>query len=385
MEMNTRLQVEHPVTEMISGLDLVEWQLRVAAGEPLPLAQDQLAISGHAIEARIYAEDPDRDFLPSIGRLRHLRTPEENVHVRIDSGVRQGDEVSIHYDPMIAKLIVWDTDRTAALRRLRGALAGFQVAGVTTNTAFLGAIAAHPAFTAGEIDTGFIERHRAVLFLEAAPASDLTLALASLELMLDRSAEAEARAEASHDPYSPWHGTSGWRLNSDNYHRLHFGDGDRTVEVIAHFRPSGFLLELPGGSMLVSGERDGGGGLLAQLAGIRIKATVVRNDDALTVLDGGKCHQLTILNLHASGGEEEAVAGRLTAPMPGKIVAILIACGVTVKRGAPLLIMEAMKMEHTITAPCAGVVSEFHFPVGAIVDEGVELLNFTPEAEKPLS
>jgi 3-methylcrotonyl-CoA carboxylase alpha subunit len=384
MEMNTRLQVEHPVTEMISGLDLVEWQLRVAAGEPLPLSQDQLAMCGHAIEARIYAEDPSRDFLPSIGRLRHLRTPPESAHVRVDSGVRQGDEVSIHYDPMIAKLVVWDMDRTAALRRLRGALAGFQVAGVTTNTVFLGAVAAHPAFAAGEIDTGFIGRHREALFPEASPASDRTLALASLDLMLDRAAEAGDRAGESHDPYSPWHGTSGWRLNSDNYYRLHFGDGERTVEVIAHFRPSGFLLDLPGGSMLVSGERVGAGNLLAQLAGTRITATVVRNGDALTVLDRGKYHQLTILNPHADGGEGEAAAGRLTAPMPGKIVAILVGSGVPVEIGTPLLIMEAMKMEHTITAPCAGSVAEFHFPVGAVVNEGAELLNFTPEAEKPL-
>ncbi len=384
MEMNTRLQVEHPVTEMISGLDLVEWQLRVASGEAMPCSQEQLAISGHAIEARIYAEDPARDFLPSIGRLRHLRTPDENAHVRIDSGVRQGDEVSINYDPMIAKLIVWDSDRTAAIRRMRKALAEFQVVGVTTNTGFLGNVVAHPAFSAGEIDTGFIDRHRAGLFPESAPASDRILALAALDLMLIRSAEAECRAQTSHDPYSPWHQTCGWRLNSDNYHHLHFIDEDQVVTVTAHYRPSGFLLELPGGSLLVCGERDEAGDLLADLAGIRIKATVVWNGAVLTVLDQGKSHQLTIHNPHAVGEQDEAAAGRLTAPMPGKIVALMVESGVRVERGTPLLIMEAMKMEHTICAPCDGNVAEFHYPAGAVVNEGAELLDFTAEVTPSL-
>lgn len=379
MEMNTRLQVEHPVTEMISGLDLVEWQLRVAAGEVMPLSQEQLAISGHAIETRIYAEDPARDFLPSIGRLHHLRTPHGSAHVRIDSGVRQGDEVSIHYDPMIAKLIVWDIDRNAAIRRMRTALAEFQVVGVTTNTGFLANVVAHPAFSVGEIDTGFIERHRDALFPDSAPASDRILALAALDLMLTRSAEAKVRAERSHDPYSPWHVTSGWRLNGDNYHHLHFIDEERIVTVIAHYRPSGFLFDLPGGSMLVRGERTGEEDLCADLAGTRIKATVIRNGAVLTVLDRGKSHELMIHSPHAAAEQGEAAAGRLSAPMPGKIVAIMVASGVRVERGTPLLIMEAMKMEHAINAPCNGSVAAFHYPVGAVVNEGAELLDFIAE------
>ncbi len=384
MEMNTRLQVEHPVTEMISGLDLVEWQLRVASGEPMPCSQEQLAISGHAIEARIYAEDPSRDFLPSIGRLRHMRIPGESAHVRIDSGVRQGDEVSINYDPMIAKLIVWDTDRNAAIRRLRTALADFEVVGVTTNTGFLGNVVAHPAFSGGEIDTGFIERHRDGLIPESVPASDRILALAALDLMLTRSAEAENRAKASYDPHSPWHHTGGWRLNYDNYHYLHFFDEEQVVTVTAHYRPSGFLLDLPGGSMLVRGDRDQAGDLHADLAGTRIKATVIRSGAAITVLDQGKSHQLVIHNPHAVGEQDDAAAGRLTAPMPGKIVALMAEVGVRVERGTPLIIMEAMKMEHTISAPCDGSVAAFHYPVGAVVNEGTELLDFTAEAEPPL-
>jgi len=383
MEMNTRLQVEHPVTEMITGLDLVEWQLRVAAGEPMPCSQEQLVIGGHAIEARIYAEDPTREFLPSTGRLRHMRTPQENANVRIDSGVRQGDEVSIHYDPMIAKLVVWDSDRGSAIRRLRQALAEFQVVGVTTNTVFLGSVAAHPAFAAGEIDTSFIERHRSALFPEVAIASDRILALASLDLMLEQEFEAKQRASSSVDPYSPWHQSNGWRLNFDNHHELHFIDGEQTVTVVVHYRQGGYLLDLPGDSLFVRGERSVGGDLLADLGGMRVEATVVRHGNSLTILDQGKSHLLTRHNPGAAGDEDEAAAGRLTAPMPGKVVAIMVEVGARVVRGTPLLIMEAMKMEHTINAPCDGAVAEFHFEVGSVVNEGAELLNFTADVEKP--
>jgi 3-methylcrotonyl-CoA carboxylase alpha subunit len=384
MEMNTRLQVEHPVTEMITGLDLVEWQLRVAAGEPMPCSQEQLVIGGHAIEARIYAEDPSREFLPSTGRLRHMRTPQENANVRIDSGVRQGDEVSIHYDPMIAKLVVWDSDRISAIRRLRQALAEFQVVGVTTNTLFLGSVAAHPAFIAGEIDTSFIERHRTALFPEVAPASGRILALASLDLMLEQEVEAEQRAHSSVDPYSPWHQSNGWRLNFDNHHELHFIDGEQTVTVVVHYRQGGYILDLPGASLFVRGERSAEGDLLADLGGMRVKATVVRHGNCLTILDQGKSHLLTRHNPSAAGDEDEAAAGRLTAPMPGKVVAIMVEVGARVVRGTPLIIMEAMKMEHTINAPCDGAVAEFHFEVGAVVNEGAELLNFTADVEKPV-
>ena len=196
MEMNTRLQVEHPVTELITGQDLVEWQLLVAAGEPLPLTQDELAISGHAIEARVYAEDPARDFLPSIGRLDHLRQPDETAHVRVDTGVRQGDAITPYYDPMIAKLIVWGEDRTAALRRLAGALAAYEVVGVHTNLGLLRGVATHPAFAGAELDTGFIARHAEVLLPDAAalPAETqrVVLAAAALAALADQRAQAEA-------------------------------------------------------------------------------------------------------------------------------------------------------------------------------------------------
>jgi len=379
MEMNTRLQVEHPVTEMITGQDLVEWQLRVASGEPLPCSQQELAIGGHAIEARIYAEDPGRDFLPSIGLLRHLRTPVESAHVRIDTGVRQGDEVSIYYDPMIAKLIVWDTDRAGALRRLRTALADYQVVGVTTNTGFLGSVAAHPAFIAGEMDTGFIERHRNDLFPAPLPATDHTLALASLDVLLRRSEEARTAARSTGDPHSPWHLSSGWRLNCDNHHYLHLLDGEETVMVTVHYRLEGYLLDLPGGELLVRGELDPDGNLLADLGGARVKATVVRHGNVLTIMAQGRHHTLSIYDPYALSGEGEGAEGSLCAPMPGKVVAVLVNLGDRVEKGWPLMILEAMKMEHTITAPREGVVSLLNFAVGSLVHEGAELLALAAE------
>jgi len=383
MEMNTRLQVEHPVTEMITGQDLVEWQLRVAAGEALPCTQDELSIGGHAIEARIYAEDPSRDFLPSTGNLTHLRTPRENAHVRIDTGVRQGDSVSIHYDPMIAKLIVWDATRAGALRRLRSALAEYQVVGVSTNVEFLAALAAHPAFAAGDLDTGFIERHRGVLFPETCAASDQVLALASLYLLLRRGDEAEQAALASRDRWAPWHLTTGWQMNGDNHHDLTFRDSGATVQVTAHYRPGGYLLDLPGGELQVRGRLNEEGDLLADLGGARMSATVVRHGDDLTIVTRGCNHRLTLHDPLAHAGEQEVEGGRLTAPMPGKIVALLVREGSEVKQGAPLVIMEAMKMEHTITAPRDGVVAAIHFAIGVVVHEGAELLAFAPCEEAP--
>ena len=378
MEMNTRLQVEHPVTELITGQDLVEWQLRVAAGERLPRGQEELAITGHAIEARVYAEDPARDFLPSTGILTHLRQPAETAHVRIDTGVREGDEVTVHYDPMIAKLVVWDTDRAGAVRRLGAALAEYQVVGVTTNLAFLGAVAAHPAYAAAELDTRFIERHRAELVGDAAPATDTVLAIACLDVLLRRAADAEETARASRDPHSPWHGTDGWRLNADYHHGVTFVDGGKLVRVVARYLPGGFLFELPGGRVEVRGERRGADDLVADVAGARIRATVVRSGRDLVVMTHGRGHRLALHDPDAAA-ERDVAGWSLTAPMPGKVVAVMVEAGDAVKKGAPLLILEAMKMEHTITSPRDGKVAEVHFEAGALVSEGAQLLALEPE------
>jgi len=376
MEMNTRLQVEHPVTELITGQDLVEWQLRVAAGEPLPCRQRELAISGHAIEVRLYAEDPGREFLPATGLLRHLRFPPAGPQVRIDSGVREGDAVSIHYDPMLAKLIVWDRDRAGALRRLQAALADCQVVGVTTNLEFLAAIAAHPEFTAGPVDTGFVPRHSEALLPSARPAGERILVLACLAVLLQRGRDAARAAAASGEPDSPWHQTGGWRLNSDNHHSLRFHEGETLHKLTVHYRPDGYLVEFPSGELLASGAFAESGDLLAVIGGCRVRATVIRLGDELCILSQGEHHRLQLDDPARVAGPQESGGGKLTAPMPGKVVKLLVEAGNRVKRGAPLVILEAMKMEHTIKAPADGTVVEVHFGPGALVDEGAQLLAF---------
>ncbi|WP_029010016.1 acetyl-CoA carboxylase biotin carboxylase subunit [Azospirillum halopraeferens] len=379
IEMNTRLQVEHPVTEMITGLDLVEWQIRVAAGEPLPLTQDRLTRRGHAFEARLYAEDPQRDFLPAIGRLVHLRPPEESAHVRVDTGVRQGDEVSMYYDPMIAKLIVWDETRDAALRRLRTALAAYEVVGVTTNVAFLGAIAGHPAFRAREIDTGFIDRYRADLVPAPAPVPARGLVLASLAVLLARGATAVRTAG---DPWSPWRMVNGWRLNDDNHHDLRFRDSDELRAVTLHFRPEGYEVELGGAAPVrVTGARYESGALAAVIDGVRVRATVVAQGHDLTILSDGSVWRLTLDDPSARAADAEGGSGRLTAPMPGTVVRVLAEPGQAVERGTPLMLLEAMKMEHTITAPGRGTVRSVSYAAGDQVSEGVELLVIDIEEE----
>ncbi len=380
MEMNTRLQVEHPVSEMISGLDLVEWQLLVASGQPLPLSQEQLSKTGHAFEVRVYAEDPLQDFLPATGTITHLKTPKESANVRIDSGVRQGDEISIYYDPMIAKLIVWDQDRKTALARLRGALAQYELTGLTTNLDFLSQLAANENFINEDIDTGFIEKNQQQLLKPMAQADNESLALASLFILKEREQQAQQVADSSNDPYSPWHLTSGWRLNQDNYHVISFAvDEERTLDVIAHYREQGFLLELPGEELLVSARSNVEGELLADLQGKRISASVIREGQQLTIITHGKQTQVNEV-LVTGAPDDELAGGNLTAPMPGSIIKVFAVNGQTVKAGDPILIMEAMKMEHTIAAPADGVVQEVLYAEGDQVADGAELAIFEADA-----
>jgi len=382
MEMNTRLQVEHPVTELITGLDLVEWQLRVAAGEPLPLGQEQVAINGHAIEARVYAEDPMREFLPAAGRIQRLRQPQASAHVRVDTGVREGDEIGVHYDPLIAKLAVWDVDRAAAVRRLRTALGDYQVVGLTTNVQFLLAVAAHRAFAQahrepGLLDTGLIARYRAELLPEPTPASDQMLALAVLSELIRIEEAARADAHASGDPWSPWHLRDGWRLNEDNHHVFTLRDAEREVSVTAHYRRNGFLLDLPGAKLLARAEAEPDGRLVADLGGARMHATVVRAGRMLSVFAGGVSHRLELKEFESVADEE--ASGSLAAPMPGSVVQVLVQAGPRVEKGRPLMIIEAMKMEHTIAAPSDGVVAQVLFARGDQVKEGEPLFQFDPD------
>jgi 3-methylcrotonyl-CoA carboxylase alpha subunit len=377
MEMNTRLQVEHPVTEMITGADLVEWQLRVARGEALPKRQDELAIDGHALEARIYAEDPAKGFLPATGRIVHLATPPASRHVRVDTGVAAGDEISPHYDPMVAKLVVWDRDRAAALGRMRDALGEFQVVGLATNVAFLARLVASRPFAAADLDTGLIERARDELFPPPAPASDEILAAATLSELLRHDREARGDAAASGDPWSPWGAGDGWRLNQDNHHVLDFREGERHVAVTAHYRKGGrFEVELPGGRRTLSGEQTDATLIRAWLDDEELTATVVRDGAVLDVFRGGERHTLELHDPWLDEAAGDLHGGGLAAPMPGKVIAVLVQAGATVERGTPLVIMEAMKMEHTITAPAAGTVQELLYGVGDQVAEGADLIRF---------
>ncbi|HEX5092160.1 MAG TPA: acetyl/propionyl/methylcrotonyl-CoA carboxylase subunit alpha [Burkholderiales bacterium] len=373
MEMNTRLQVEHPVTEMITGLDLVEWQLRVAAGEALPLAQADLKIDGHAIEARLYAEDPDRGFLPQTGRLAHLRFPPATREVRVDTGVEAGASITPHYDPMIAKLIVHGADRPAALARLSEALAGVEVVGLKTNVAFLERVVRSSAFSAADLDTGLIERCRAEIFAPPAPASHELLAAAAVAELLEEAEAARTRARASGDPHSPWDGVDGWRLNQGSHHRFVFLEGGRRHEVTVEFAQPGQRLRIDGRDYALAGERRGEDGLRVRLESHTFEARAVRVGHEWHVASAGARTVLTLAEELPTEDDERA-PGSLAAPMPGKVIALLVKPGARVAKGAPLLVLEAMKMEHTISAPADGVVKALHFAVGEQVPEGAELL-----------
>jgi len=382
MEMNTRLQVEHPVTEMITGLDLVEWQLRVASGEPLPLKQEQLRIQGHAIEARIYAENPEKGFLPAIGTLTRMRSAPaveftlaapgatQPAAVRIDAGVREGDAISPFYDPMIAKLIVWGADRDAALRNMARALAQYQVVGLATNIGFLQRLIAGQAFATADLDTGLIERHRDSLFpAPAAPTAD-TLALATAALL-----QQEQRHQDSRDP---WAQTSGWRLNTRLQRSLNFEDDSGNSEVRIDYAGDGrqWQLQIGGNTHTLALHAANTDSVRISLDGRTLQADVAWEGEGLHLFDGRRQHSLRLLDPMAHAGHAEAEGGRLTAPMPGKIVALLVDQGASVTQGTPLLIMEAMKMEHTIAAPSAGTVEALRYAVGDQVAEGAQLLDF---------
>ena len=373
MEMNTRLQVEHAVTEMITGLDLVEWQLRIAFGEEIPLKQEELSFSGHAIEARIYAEDPARDFLPATGRLAHLAFPGETSDVRVDTGVEAGAEISPWYDPMIAKLIVRGADRKAALARLRQALAEVEVAGVTTNVAFLRRVVASRAFSAAELDTGLIERNREELFSKSETIGNELLAAAAFAELAAEEREAGERALRSADRYSPWYRVDGWRLNQESHHDFTFLDGSAEHMVRLHFLENGLRVRIGAKEFALEGESLADGALRVRLDGHSFRARAVRAEGDWHVFCNGDHRRLSLKEMLA-GADADTRAGSLAAPMPGKVIQVMTQPGRRVAKGDPLLILEAMKMEHTITAPADGVVKEIHYGAGEQVLEGAELI-----------
>lgn len=348
MEMNTRLQVEHPVTEMISGQDLVEWQLRVAAGESLPRSQDQLRINGHAFEARIYAEDPDHDFLPATGIVKQLQVPLESNHVRVDTGVIEGDEVSIYYDPMIAKLVVWDTDRDRALQRLIQALSDYRIAGLTTNIGFLYNLATSQSFQDGDVDTGYIEEHEQEIFRRRDADIDYAAPLAAAAIIKQREQQAIEAAKRSSEPSSPWHLNNSWGLPQPKL-RIHI------QQVVVQQTPDANT----------------------NLEGL----TVAPTDSGFNLFTPQGFFHCAEVQPDLGTDDSDAQSGNLNAPMNGTLVALLVDEGTEVHKGDTLLVMEAMKMEHTIIAPSDGVVTEFYFQAGDLVDGGSELLAF--EATNP--
>lgn len=378
MEMNTRLQVEHPVTEMITGLDLVEWQLRVASGETLPLTQDEVAITGHAFEARVYAEDADNDFLPATGQLAFLQAPEESRYVRVDTGVLQGDEISVYYDPMIAKLVVWDESRERALQRLAGALAQYRIGGTTSNLEFLYNLATCDPFVQADVHTRFIEEYRERIFHERAEDLEKDLPLAALALLLHRRGQDERGA--ANDPWSPWNRHNAWRMNEPHVHRLRLnchGD-EHTVDMEEH--EGGYRVQAAGVESRINGELEGDR-LALDLDGHRLRATLaVTASDYTLFLPDRACHFSEAL---ADTGETDLGAGAagLSAPMNGTIITLLAQPGADVNADDALLVMEAMKMEHTIRAPSAGKVTAFYFQPGELVDGGSLLLEFEAHTE----
>ncbi|WP_282262795.1 acetyl/propionyl/methylcrotonyl-CoA carboxylase subunit alpha [Stenotrophomonas sp. PS02301] len=371
MEMNTRLQVEHPVTECITGTDLVEWQLRVASGEPLPLQQDQLQIRGHALEARLYAEDADRGFLPSTGTLRHLRLPANTAHVRVDAGVEQGDAITPFYDPMIAKLIVWDVDRDAALRRMQQALAECEVVGVTTNAAFLRRLVMTDSFTQAKLDTALIEREQAALAPNDDDSDPALWALAAIAGV----ATSEAASRDARDPHSPWQAQDGWRLGAAAARALTLEHRGAQRSVAVQGAGGQWTVHMDGNALQGSG-RLAGDALRVQIGEQLHRATVIRDGNELYLFGSEGVQRFTLHDPVSEADQSVADAGSLVAPMPGRIVATLVSPGTAVKRGAPLLVLEAMKMEHTLQAPADGTVQGYRVKAGDQVGDGAVLVDF---------
>ena len=384
MEINTRLQVEHPVTELVTGQDLVEWQLRVAAGEPLPLTQEQVVQRGHAIEVRLYAEDPEAGFLPGSGRLERLRLPTPSPHVRIDSGVVEGDTVTIFYDPMIAKLVVFDADRPRALARLQAALAECDIAGPKSNIEFLENLVRHPAVVDATIDTGYLDRHLDEFMPPAGQADGDRLLAATVAQLLAQERATRQRAAASTDPTSPWAIADGWRLGHGSRRSLAFMH--RGERLVMHAQGSGgdYRIEHDGQVHPVSGAQVTGDRLSLRISERARRFSILHQDDLdgdgyLLVHDGERRLRLEPVAMYrheqvASG----AGADKVLAPMPGRVVVVKAAAGDTVETGQELMVLEAMKMELSLKAPRAGVVAEVRASAGDFVDADAVLVVLEP-------
>lgn len=376
MEMNTRLQVEHPVTEMITGQDLVEWQLRVAFGEPLPKQQHELQIHGHALEARVYAEEPEKGFIPAIGQISYLHYPEQNDSVRVDSGIVEGDEISTYYDPMIAKLIVWGKNREAALTQMHHALGQFHVDGLGNNIAFLDRLVLCDSFKNAHLDTGLIQREEELLLKSSADISVELVVTAALIELLSRLAQ----NPTSNNPV--WQQKAFWRLNQQNIYTIKLQCNDVLRVVSFKALENSFLANYEGQTLTIQGELLDQHLLQLNLAGQQQKLAFSRTEHGITLFQNGQSYEFTYLKSDFNGRDEQCTENNLTAPMPGVITQVLVAANDKVKKDDVLLTLEAMKIEYTIRAPHDGIIANSYFQKGDQVKAGDELVEFQPLAEE---
>lgn len=382
MEMNTRLQVEHPVTEMVTGLDLVEWQLRVAAGERLPLLQHELQLHGHAVEARIYAESPFHQFLPSIGTLHVLNLPPVlEKSLRIDAGVQAGDLISPFYDPMIAKLIVWGRDRSAAVAKMSAALAQVNIVGVASNVSFLTRLMNCESFSQARLDTALISKNKNHLLHQSPKINFSTLALLVAKQLIIEKKQLQLFAK---EPNSPWHAMDGWRMNTANVRSFTFllSDTQEPFTLVLDYEKKVLQWGEVSHAFAFSYEHDA---IRIILGGIQAHAKVIQipsKANTLNLFQGGELEEWLYRDPLAIRNQEKDRSGNLFAPMPGKVLSVTCQVGHFVKEGDPLMILEAMKMEFTISAPFAGAIAQIHFLEGQQVIEGCELISFVQELSK---
>ena len=376
MEMNTRLQVEHPVTEMITGQDLVEWQLRVAFGEPLPKQQHELQIHGHALEARVYAEEPEKGFIPAIGQISYLHYPAQNDSVRVDSGIVEGDEISTYYDPMIAKLIVWGKNREAALTQMHHALGQFHVDGLGNNIAFLDRLVLCDSFKNEHLDTGLIQREEEFLLKPSTEISaELVASAALIELLL--------RQAQNPVPSNPvWQQKPFWRLNQQNAYTVQLQRNGINLKVQFSTQDQGFVAHYNGQQIQLQGQFIDAHTLALQLAGKQQKLAFSQTEHGITLFQNGQTHKFDYLKLDYHQHDDQGTENNLTAPMPGVITQVLVAANDKVKKDDVLMTLEAMKIEYSIRAPHDGIIASSYFQKGDQVKAGDELVEFQPLTEE---
>ncbi|XP_072852349.2 methylcrotonoyl-CoA carboxylase subunit alpha, mitochondrial [Pogona vitticeps] len=384
MEMNTRLQVEHPVTEMITGTDLVEWQLKIAAGDKIPLSQEEIQLKGHSFEARIYAEDPNNNFMPGAGPLLYLSTPPSDSCTRIETGVRQGDEVSIHYDPMIAKLVVWSEDRQAALRKLRYCLQQYNIVGLSTNVDFLLNLSGHPEFAAGRIHTNFIPQHYDELFPSKEALSHVALCQAALGLIMREKMMTDTFRIQSGDKFSPFSSSSGRRINISYVRNLTLLDGKNSVDIAITYNHDGsYNMQIQDQSYHVSGclSSDGDSDYIrCSVNGVVHKSKLIILDDAIYLFSPEGRDQIGLpVPKYLSGVSGTGEQGGAVAPMTGTIEKVFVKAGDKVQAGDPLMVMIAMKMEHTIRAPKAGLIKKVLYQEGSQANRHAPLVQLVDE------